>query len=148
MKIYLAGQISGLSYIAVSSSFRSREIALSVGNNIVYNPLRCKSYLCNEQELDPVGYNSPNTTPSAILHTDYFHVENCDIFYLDLANSDRLSIGSICELAWAWQLRKHCVVVLPDNELYNHAFIIQMSHILFKHTIEAIAYILEFTDVQ
>ena len=68
-------------------------------------------------------------------------VGQADIVFVDLSNSVFTSIGCMFELAWAYELRKHVVVVVPEENIHQHAFVLQAADIIFETTEEALNYL-------
>src|SRR4030067_3414693 len=101
VKIYLMHQISGLDYDTVVNYFWKTKRQLESFGYIVLHPMTGKSYLRNEIEFKAHGYDNPASTNHAIIERDYWMVKNSDIVLADL-RMDRVSIGMIMELAWAY----------------------------------------------
>jgi len=62
--------------------------------------------------------------PNAIVHRDYMCVEKADIIVanMDTFGSTRPLTGTICELAWAWQMRKPIILISTDKNYVCHPF--------------------------
>lgn len=137
--IYLAGPISGLSYDDAITHFIERANKLS--NYDILHPMLGKEHLRSELELKAQGYGNPISTNHAILFADFWRVDQCDILFIDLTKGkDRVSIGTVAEMSRAFAKNKLIITVLPDDNIHNHAFILEMSTIIFKTTDEAINY--------
>lgn len=144
MKIYLAGPISGKSFDEVVSLYRDKSYLLGSFGYEILCPMTGKAYLRNELEFKAAGDGHPVSTNHAIFERDRWMVSQSDIVYADLSNSgERVSIGTMMELAWASQLGKHTVSVIPSNNIHNHAFVLDASDIVFQTTKEAIVYLKE-----
>jgi nucleoside 2-deoxyribosyltransferase len=144
MKIYLAGPISGKSYDEVVTEYsRKTEILQDFGYEVLC-PMTGKGYLRNELELKPAGYNSylPPSTSHAIFERDRWMVSQCDVMLADLSQSgDRVSIGTMMELAWASMLGKHVVAIVPDGNVHKHAFVIEAADIVYPDLDDAVIYL-------
>lgn len=148
MKIYLAHPISGLSYEDVMGYYRAASSALRKAGYEVLCPMQGKDYLRTETALRAEGYQNPISTNQAIVRRDHWMVEQADLVYVNLAGSSKVSIGSLFELAWAYHLRKHVVLVMdpaggPSGDLYRHAFVLECADILFETHEEAMAYLVK-----
>ena len=141
MKVYLAHPISSLSYDEVMSYYHHTQDLLSDYYEVLC-PMVAKQYLKEEKELKPVGYVNPPSTGHAIVERDCWMVGNSDVVLVDLTGSQMTSIGCIMELAWAYLLHKHTIVVY-QNEFYNHAFIKEAADIVFSSLEEAVDYLIE-----
>jgi len=145
MKIYLAHPISGLSYEAVMAYYKAASRELRKDGYEVLCPMQGKEYLRTETKLRAEGYKNPISTNQAIVRRDHWMLEQADIVYVNLASSTQVSIGSLFELAWAYHLRKHVVLVMdpqggPSGEIYRHAFVLECADILFETHEEAMEY--------
>lgn len=63
--------------------------------------------------------------PKAILDKDYLAVSHADLIIANMSTfgENRPPIGTICELAWGWQLKKP-IILITDNIWYKkHPFI-------------------------
>lgn len=132
--IYLAGLISTdypeslLWRIEVTPVLEAREFD-------VLSPMRGKERLALES-LDG-GLTDPSLTSKDIILRDYHDVVSSDIILMHLENfgSPRPLLGTICELAWAWEQKKPVVAVVhPDNKLMlNHPFVKEaVSHYCYS----------------
>jgi nucleoside 2-deoxyribosyltransferase len=143
MKIYLAGSISGLSYDEVVDSYKEKAIVLGNYGYDILCPMTGKTYLRNEVQFRASGYeNFPVSTNHAIFERDKWMVQQCDIILADLSRSgERVSIGTMMELAWGSLLGKHTVVILPKDNVHRHAFVLEAADIVFETYLEAFEYL-------
>jgi nucleoside 2-deoxyribosyltransferase len=146
MRIYLAGPISGLSYDEVVNKYKEKSSYLKDMGYEILCPMTGKTYLRNEIKLKAEGITGcPVSTNHAIFERDKWMVSNCDIILADLSNSgDRVSIGTVMELAWASMIGKHSVVVLPENNIHRHCFVLEAGDIIFTTLDEAYNYLRDF----
>jgi len=63
--------------------------------------------------------------PHAIVHKDYTAIEKSDLIVANMNTfgQTRSPAGTICELAWAWQMHKAIVLITDENSYINHPFI-------------------------
>ncbi len=143
MKVYLAGPISGKGYDDVVNAYKEKAMILSTYGYEILCPMTGKTYLRNELEFKASGYaNFPVSTNHAIFERDKWMVSNCDIILCDLSNSgDRISIGSMMELAWGSMLGKQIIVILPKENIHRHAFVLEAADIIFETDLEAYKYL-------
>lgn len=142
MKIYTAGPISGMSYEEAIDYFTSAKKQLTDMGYQVLSPFTGKDYLRNEIELRADGYNNPISTNHAIFRRDRWMVGQADVILCNLSRApEKVSIGSMFELAWASDLHKHVVVVLPKENTHNHAFVLEAADIIFETYEEAMNYL-------
>jgi len=63
--------------------------------------------------------------PHMIVHKDYKCVEKCDVVLvnMDTFGESRPLTGTICELAWAWQMHKIIVMITDEPKYKFHPFL-------------------------
>jgi nucleoside 2-deoxyribosyltransferase len=144
MKIYLAGPISGNGYWETLELFQPKIKTLEHAGYTVLHPLLGKGHLRNEVEFRAHGYGHPVSTNHAIFERDRWMVGMADIVFADLSHTKCVSIGTMFELAWASQLGKHTVLVLPDSEEYHqHCFVFEAADVHVQTVDEALKYLVE-----
>lgn len=147
LKIYIAGPITGKSGAEIVASFNEKRAILSDIGYEVFSPMAGKEFLQEEETLKPAGYLQPVSTDQAIFHRDRWMVGIVDIVLADLSNSGkRVSIGTMFELAWANILQKQIVLVLPENNVHDHAFVKQSATIIFPNILDAYDYLKELSE--
>ena len=146
--VYTGGAISGHAYDECVNQFNKRIDKLKqFGYNVLY-PMLGKDYLRNELSLRAEGYLNPLSTNHAIVQTDFWRVDQCDIFYVDFTNAvDRVSIGSISEMSRAFVRNKLIITVMQKENIHRHAFVLEMSSIVFETTNEAEAYLEKYKEL-
>lgn len=142
MKIYLAGPISGKGYAEVVSIYKGKiDLLTSYGYDVLC-PMTGKAHLKNEVNFVESGYTYPTSTNHAIFERDNWMISQSDVVLADLSNSgDRVSIGTMMELAWASAYRKHTVVVMQSDNVHRHAFVLESADIVFINLEDAFAYL-------
>lgn len=125
--VYLAGPISGLNY-AGAVDWRNDAIKHLADHGIKgLSPMRAKEYLSNMENLDKncVEYGAINvlSSPKGILTRDRFDATRCDIVLVNLLGADRVSIGTVMEMAWADLCRTPIVVAMEPGNIHEHAMI-------------------------
>ena len=143
MKIYLARPITGKSYDEVMQYLKDLKEELEIYGYKVLSPMTGKGCLKGEKKFKAFGYKDAVTTNHAIVERDRWMVENADIVFVNFENTDKVSIGCVAELAWAHQLGKHTVVVLPKDNIHEHAFVLEMADIVFRNFEDAVSYLKE-----
>lgn len=68
-------------------------------------------------------------------------VKNSDIVLCDLSRAKKASIGCCFEMAWAWTYSKQLIVINPEENIHQHAFVKAASTIEFLNTKDAIEYL-------
>ena len=121
--VYLAGPISGLTYgeaIDWRDEVRAKLLAADIK---ALSPLRAKVYLADRGTIED-DYNEVMSTSRGITTRDRFDCCNCDLLFVNLLNTKKVSIGTVMEIAWADGKRKPIVLVMEDEgNLHDHAMI-------------------------
>ncbi len=144
MKIYIAHQISGLTFDEVVNYYNGMKVLLGdVYGYEVLCPMTAKGHLRTDkkEKFKPKGYKLPQATNHAIFERDKWMVSNCDVLYCDFTGSENALVGCLFELAWASYLGKHTITVIPEGNIHQHAFILEASDIYFTNTADAIEYL-------
>lgn len=125
MNIYLAGYIQG-SCLNKCISWRKR--IREFYNNYKgkpypiewLDPLNGKDF----ESITPDGLKS-SCDPQAIVHRDHKCVDMSDLIIanLDTFGEDRPLIGTLCELAWAWEKHIPIVLITTEKQYTEHPFL-------------------------
>lgn len=145
MKIYTVGPISGFSADQVYDYFERVKEQLTEYGYIVFSPLAGKAQLRTELQFRSHGYdNIPIATNHAIFGRDRWMVKQSDVIYANFIGcGDRVSIGSMMELAWAFDNDKHVVIAMEPDNIHRHAFVLEAADIIYESHEKAIAYLKE-----
>ena len=125
MKCYLAGYIQG-SKLDECLEWRKR-----IRDH--YESYKGKRYPIdwldplNGQEMATISQDGLRSSVPAnsIIHRDYTSVMKSDIIVvnMDTFGESRPLIGTICELAWAWEHHKPIVMITDEDKYKYHPFI-------------------------
>jgi nucleoside 2-deoxyribosyltransferase len=126
--VYLAGPISGLSY---DNAQDWRDLAKDILENSgvkAVSPLRAKEYLRGIPALtkDCAGYGQLNcmSSPRGIMTRDHYDATRADALLVYLVGAKSVSIGTVMEIAWAWDNAVPVVVVMEESgNVHEHAMI-------------------------
>lgn len=144
MKIYLVGPISGEAYGDVVAKIEAKRSTILdiVPNSIVYHPMTGKKALRNELAFKSVGYVGTRiATNRAIFGRDLWMIRQADVIVADFRDAKIASIGSCFELAWGHMLGKLVVVVMEDENIHQHAFVLQAADVVFDNFKDVIIYL-------
>lgn len=127
---YLCGPITGLSTQEARMGWRahvSRELG-ACGVQCL-SPLRHYDHLMHVQKLSELG--NPQhvlTTPQGILARDKFDVLRSDLLFVNFLGAERVSIGSIYEIAWSHLHHKPVLICMEEDvNPHDHAFVRQTA---------------------
>jgi nucleoside 2-deoxyribosyltransferase len=146
-KIYCVHPISGLTADAVFTYYTDIRNRLS-GKYDVMVPMTGKASLRCEKEFRHEGYQgNPLTTNHAIFERDRWMVTQSDVIYASLKGAtEKVSIGSMFELAWASLLGKYIVLVMDKESIHRHAFVLEAADVIFENEEEAEEYLEKLAD--
>lgn len=126
--VYLAGAITGLTYDGAEDWRAYAKSELAASGIKAVSPLRGKDYLRGIAALtaDCAGYGDLNcmSSPRGIMTRDRFDATRCDVLLVNLLGAERVSIGTVMEIAWADAVRTPIVVAMePKGNVHEHAMI-------------------------
>lgn len=136
-KVYLAGTISGFDH-AQSTDWRNVvKETLKDSGITAYSPLRNKHYLKDigviENAYDTVGdFKTPLSTTKGIVTRDHYDVISSDAVLVNLLNAPRASIGTMFEIAWAFENRIPVVTVMESDNIHRHPFVEECGGIIVE----------------
>lgn len=120
---YLAGPISGTTYEGCTSwrdyaQLRLAPVILGM------SPMRSKEYLSNETSIGDSYEDSVLSCQRGIMTRDFFDCGRADIIIVNLLNAERVSIGTVMEIAWAYQNKIPVIAIMEkQGNLHDHAMI-------------------------
>lgn len=119
--VYLGGPITGLTYDDGNEWRTFAREWLQPWGIQAFSPLRAKEYLRHVGILDG-QYHELNVLsgPKGITTRDRFDVMRCDLLLVSFIGAERVSIGTVMEIAWADMLRKPIVVAMEEDNLHRH----------------------------
>lgn len=125
MKVYPAGAISGLTFAdAVDWREKIRD-AVPVHINTL-SPLRGKYYLqdlIKHDKIDGSYDEFPLSSARGINTRDHWDVMRCDVVFVNLLGTTKVSIGTVMEIAWAHAYRKPVILVIEEENIHSHPMI-------------------------
>lgn len=127
-RVYLAGPISGLNYDSANDWRDLAQDALARFGIKAFSPLRAKQYLRSVGALtaDCAGYGDLHclSAPRGIMTRDRFDATRADALLVNLLGAERVSIGTVMEIAWADLARIPIVMAIePKGNVHEHAMI-------------------------
>ena len=147
MKVYLSGPIYTQNTPEdreATDGWRKEATQLLQG---FFHPLAISSEAM--EVIDPCRkktiYDPKLFTPNEIVLRDLKDVKDADIILVNFNLIDnKLPIGTVMEIMYAWNLGKPVVIVSTDNRIINHPWLIAMSVRIFDDLKTACDYIVEF----
>jgi nucleoside 2-deoxyribosyltransferase len=139
--VYLAGPITGLTYDN-AQDWREKVAGVLWNHGVMSrSPLRGKQYLRPLGDLDngdPIissyANNSewPLSSPKGITLRDRNDVKTSDVVLANLLGADKVSIGTVLEIAWADAFGTPSVVIMEKDNPHQHSMIQEASGIVVE----------------
>src|SRR6478736_591828 len=130
--VYLAGPIKGLNFND-ATTWRDKAVQGLLSHGILaYSPMRAKDYLQNDKNIDSSDSNYsqfPLSVPPAVVCRDFMDCTTRDAIIVYLLGAKTVSIGTVCEIAWAYQARKPIILVMEQSgNPHEHIFVRQLCN--------------------
>lgn len=119
-RVYLAGPITSLDYEAATMWRTMAQEHLRGVGIAAYSPLRKKEFLTNTEDLTWQDSHCVELmgTRKAILARDYQDCTKADALLVNFLRDGPISIGTVLEMAWAYELRIPVVLMAPEDSVY------------------------------
>jgi len=122
--VYLAGPITGCSYVACTNWRDFFEEELNSVHVQVLSPMRGKTYL---RGLDDIAHDYPSMIMSCqrgIMVRDHFDTTRATILVVNLLGAEKVSIGTVMEMSWAWDHGIPVVCIMEEEgNIHDHPMI-------------------------
>lgn len=131
--VYLAGPITGLRYGEATDWRDYAETFLASWGIEGLSPMRGKQYLEAVGVIEAVSYGEDKAEWALSSAPGFTMRDHGDCMAADviLANfvgcGDRVSIGTVLEVAWAHAYRKQLIVAMEPGNVHDHAMIRQLA---------------------
>lgn len=121
--VYLAGPITGCSYDGCTNwrDFAKAELAKHGIDGL--SPMRQKNYLMREKIIADSYDDKVMSCAKGILARDRWDATRCDVLLANFLGAQKVSIGTIMEIAWADLSRIPIVLVMDKNNIHTHAMV-------------------------
>jgi nucleoside 2-deoxyribosyltransferase len=127
--VYLAGPITGLTFDGAQDWRNEAAKALNSDKVETLTPLRGKSHL----RADGVLHNGAKpyskgaadviTSSKGITRRDMYDTTRASCVLANLSKTDKVSIGTVMELAWAYNHQIPLVLVMDKDNIHDHAMV-------------------------
>lgn len=135
--LYCAGAITGISY-AGSTDWREYVSGKLPPFITAVSPMRGKKYLSQEQVVKASYEDIPLSSQKGIMTRDRMDVMRCDMTLVNLLGTEKVSIGSVMEVAWADAFRKPVILVMEKDNLHSHPMLREAAGFIVSDLDEAI----------
>src|SRR5438034_15136 len=90
--------------------------------------MRAKEFLRGHGVLEAQYIDvNPLSTNRGIVTRDHFDVARSDLTLMNLIGAERVSIGSMFEAAWCFELRKPLIVAMEPGNIHAHGFLFEAA---------------------
>ena len=120
--VYLAGPITGCDYKGATNWRLYAKQKLAEAGIIGVDPMRAKDYLAHEACLGN-NYSTPLSCPRGIMTRDHWDCLRCDLILVNFNDAVKISIGTVMEIAWAWDHNIPVICVMQEGNPHDHAMI-------------------------
>ena len=135
--LFLAGPLTGISY-GNAVDWRKYVESKLPPDVIAFSALRGKTYVARETVLKDSYPEHLLSTPQGTITRDRYDVSRCDALFVNFLKADRVSIGTIMEMAWADAWRIPIILVMENGNIHDHAFVRQVAAFITADLDEAI----------
>jgi nucleoside 2-deoxyribosyltransferase len=135
--LFLAGPLTGVSY-SDALDWRKYVEGKLPADVIAFSALRGKGHVTKERVLKDAYPEHLLSTPQGTITRDRYDVSRCDALFVNLLNSDEVSIGTIMEMAWADAWRIPIILAMEARNIHDHAFVRQVAGFITADLDEAI----------
>jgi len=118
--VYLAGPITGCTYRGCTGWREYAQRCLDSETTKCKSPMRTKNFWAPDEIVDNSGLSSPMASARGILCRDHNDCVNASVLLVNFKEAEKISIGTVMEIAWAYERRIPIVVVLPVAVLNIH----------------------------
>jgi nucleoside 2-deoxyribosyltransferase len=82
--------------------------------------MRNKEWLAEEASMSPLGYDHPLTSQRGVMTRDHNDCTRADLLFVNLLGTQKVSIGTSMEMAWAWEKRIPIVCLMEKDNCHQH----------------------------
>lgn len=131
--VYLAGPITGLTFKGCTDWREYARAELEKVGIIGLSPMRGKEYLeriardvAFTADGDKYAIQGPLSTNRGIMTRDHWDCTRCDVLLVNWVGADRVSVGTVMELAWAHTHRIPVVCVMEkEGNVHHHGMVLE-----------------------
>jgi nucleoside 2-deoxyribosyltransferase len=128
--VYLAGPITGLSYDGAVGWREDAEAHLDAYGIGTADPMRGKSYLSGQDEIKDSYADHAMSTAHAIFKRDRMDCRKCDALLVNFLGAEKVSIGTVMEIAWADANGIPVVIVMEPDNLHQHSMVKEAAYVV------------------
>jgi hypothetical protein len=135
--LFLAGPLTGISY-GDALDWRTYVESKLPSDVIAFSALRGKEYVAKEAVLEDSYPEHLLSTPQGTITRDRYDISRCDALFVNFLKAERVSIGTVMEMAWADARRIPIILAMVKGNIHDHAFVRQVAAFITGDLDEAI----------
>jgi len=140
LKVYLAGPISGLTHAQCTEWRDYASDKLADAGITSYSPMRHKEFLSDKGVIEQSYPQFALSSDKAIMTRDHNDVVTSDAILVNLLDFKRVTIGTVMELAWAYDRQIPVVVIMEKTgNLHDHPMVREAISIRVETLDEGVA---------
>jgi len=137
--VYLCGPITGCTFGQCTDWREYAVERLAEFGVRGLSPMRHKDYLLKETRIADAYPGEVLSSQRGIMTRDFWDSYRCDAVIANFDGAEKVSIGSVMEIAWAHAFRKPLAVVMSPDNVHNHSMIREAAGFVLPTLDEAIA---------
>lgn len=124
-KVYLAGPISGMTFQGSEEWRDEFKSYIPSGSDIkCFSPLRAKQFLKKKGVIEQSYADNPLSVDRGVMTRDHFDCATSDLVVANFMGVERVSIGTVMEVAWAHSYRKPLILIIEkEGNPHDHPMI-------------------------
>jgi hypothetical protein len=91
------------------------------------SPMRAKDYLAHLTNISKDGHEYADlgilSLPRGVMTRDRFDATRCDVLFVNLLGTEKVSIGTVMEIAWADLCRTPIVCAMEVGNVHEHMMV-------------------------
>lgn len=141
ISVYLSGPVTNRNYKQASTWRKHAATRLRDAGFRVLDPLRGHSFSSRRKKIRNLAEENPVVSDRALKARDKLDCLASDIVLCNFMEADRVSVGSIFEIAWAEDHNKLVVMAIPKNDRFHDHPFTRESAVIFHDFEEALQYV-------
>lgn len=141
--VYLSGPITGLDYQNARFGWRQEvaEALYFASSDIkVLSPMRHEAHLAEIGTIDTHYPEHFFSKAKVIVEKDRLDIKRSDIILVNVLGAKRVSIGTVSEIAMAYEQGKQIVLVMEDEgNPHEHPFVTELVSLRLNNLDDAVA---------
>ena len=148
-EVYLAGPITGLTFGDCTNWRDNFAKLLNCTNIHTLSPMRGKDHLAIDKQTDEEhkiqdSYDdNPMTSKNGINTRDYNDVKRSDVVVFNMLGAERVSIGTVMEMAWCRAFGKPVVLIMEDSgNIHEHCMFLHYVGFRVNNIVDAVSVVM------